>query len=414
MTPAGFDTTVDGKTAASFPTGRDPAARCLNCGKTGLDAFYRVDNIPVHSCLLVADRARANDFPTRDLQLGFCPSCGFIRNTLFDPDVHNYSALYEETQGFSATFNQFARSLAQRLIDRYDLHGKSILEIGCGKGEFLVTMCELGENRGVGVDPAYRPERTTSPAAERIEFIRDFYCEKYSRLTADFVCCRHTLEHIAPTEEFLRNVRKTLGDRTDTIVFFELPETMRILREGAFWDIYYEHCSYFTPGSLARLFRKNGFDLLELELDYDDQYILIVAQPTTRPTIPALPLEDDLSALREAVASFRQTCSMQISEWRDCIDQNAADGKRTVLWGSGSKGVAFLTTLGLKGRIEYVVDINPHKHGKFMPSTGQEIVGPEFLREYQPGCVIAMNPVYCEEIQQDLDRLGVKAELLAV
>ena len=44
------------------------------------------------------------------------------------------------------------------------------------------------------------------------------------------------------------------------MVFFELPDTERVLTEAAFWDIYYEHCSYFTPGSLARLFRRTGFE----------------------------------------------------------------------------------------------------------------------------------------------------------
>ena len=67
--------------------------------------------------------------------------------------------------------------------------------------------------------------------------------------------CRHTLEHIAPTGRFLRTIRNVIGDRSDTVVLFELPDAVRILREGAFWDINYEHCSYFSPGSLSRLFR---------------------------------------------------------------------------------------------------------------------------------------------------------------
>ena len=70
--------------------------------------------------------------------------------------------------------------------------------------------------------------------------------------------------------------------------------------------------------------------------------------------------------------------------------------------------------MGLKEQIEYVVDINPHKHGKYMPGTGQEIVGPEFLQDYQPQWVIAMNAIYRHEIQQDLDRLKVSAKLLSV
>jgi hypothetical protein len=76
--------------------------------------------------------------------------------------------------------------------------------------------------------------------------------------------------------------------------------------------------------------------------------------------------------------------------------------------------VAFLTTLKLADQIEYVVDINPYRHGKYMPGTGQEIVSPQFLTQYRPQKVIVMNPIYCEEIQRDLDRLSVNADLLSV
>ncbi len=68
----------------------------------------------------------------------------------------------------------------------------------------------------------------------------------------------------------------------------------------------------------------------------------------------------------------------------------------------------------MEGQIEYAVDINPFKQGMYLAGTGQKVVGPEFLKEYRPDAVIAMNPIYCEEIQRELDALGVEAELFAV
>jgi SAM-dependent methyltransferase len=376
--------------------------------------FYAVRDIPVHSCLLMPSRQEALDYPKGQLQLGFCPACGFIANVLFDPHLHEYSSRYEETQGFSPRFNAFAQSLAGRLIERYDLHGKDILEIGCGKGEFLVLLCQLGGNRGIGIDPSYIPKRLPDEAVTSISFIPDFYSEKYAHLTADFVCCRHTLEHIQPTAAFVRMVRRALGDRYETIVFFEVPDVSRVLQERAFWDIYYEHCSYFSLGSLARLFRACGFEVLDLAKDFDGQYLLIEARPSPGTPEQVLQTENDLEDLGRDVRRFQEACSRQLSQWQDRLQRLKAQHQRTVIWGSGSKAVAYLTTLGISDEIAYVVDINPYKHGMFLAGTGHEIVPPMFLKDYRPDVVIVMNPIYSDEIRRDLDRMGVEAALIAV
>jgi hypothetical protein len=230
------------------------------------------------------------------------------------------------------------------------------------------------------------------------------------------VICRHTLEHIAPVGEFMRRVRAVIGDRTDTIVLFELPDVLRVLQEIGFWDIYYEHCSYFSLGSLARLFRNTGFEVVNLELDYEDQYLLIEARPTTIPAaeqIP-LPLEDDMAALAAAVEHFEKEFAVMIQRWRSDLVESTQAGSKTVIWGGGSKGVAYLTTLGVEKEVEYAVDINPYKQGKFLAGTGQQVVSPDFLKAYQPGLVIAMNPVYSAEIARNLEELDVSAELKAV
>ena len=387
---------------------------CPNCNSKELSVFYTVTDIPVHSCLLMSSKEEAHRYPTSDLQLGFCPSCRFISNVRFDPGLHNYNTSYEETQGFSACFNAFAKSLAQKIIDKYDIHNKTILEIGCGKGEFLALMCQLGDNRGIGIDPAYVPERNPDKTSSRIEFIQDFYSPKYSHLEADVICCRHTLEHIAPTLEFMQKIRKTIADRPDTLVFFELPDVMRVLQEGAFWDIYYEHCSYFNTDSLAELFRISGFKVDDLYHDYDGQYLIATAYPSRDSICHGGDSDNDMDISNQAVSEFRQKCSQKIDYWLRTIRKFNRDGQKIVIWGSGSKAVAFLTTLKISEEIEYIVDINPYRHGKYIPGTGHEIVAPRFLKKYKPHKIIVMNPVYCDEIQQELDDLNVNADLLTV
>jgi hypothetical protein len=103
-----------------------------------------------------------------------------------------------------------------------------------------------------------------------------------------------------------------------------------------------------------------------------------------------------------------------VRDWKQRLTELQRAGRRTVVWGSGSKGVAFLTTLNLNGTIEYVVDINPFRQGKFMAGTGQQIVAPDFLRDYKPDVAVVMNPVYRSEVQRDLSSMGLATTVLSL
>jgi len=385
---------------------------CPNCGHQGLSLFYEVRNVPVHSCLMLPTQQEALDFPCGDVVLGFCQHCGFITNVEFDSKWSSYAPNYEDQQSFSPTFNKFALDLANHLIEKYDLHDKDIVEIGCSKGDFLLLLCELGNNRGVGIDPSAVPGRVQSEAADRVTFIRDYYSERHAEHVGNFICCRHTLEHIHPTAEFVSTVRRSIGDRLDTAVFFEIPDTTRVLRDLSFEDIYYEHCSYFTPGSLARLFRACGFEVTDLYRAYGEQYLLIEALPVATTSEQVHPLEETLEQMVQDVKHFTTEIGNKLEHWKQHLEQMHNQGKRVVVWGSGSKCVAFLTTLKTADKIQYVVDINPHRHGKFIPGVGKQIMSPEFLKDYKPDQVIVMNPIYCQEIQEMLNGMGVTTEVI--
>jgi SAM-dependent methyltransferase len=385
---------------------------CPSCGHKGLTPFYEVRNVPVHSCLMMPTRQEALEFPCGDIVLGFCEHCGFITNVAYDREMAAYAPNYEDQQSFSPTFNQFALDLANRLIEKYDLHDKHIVEIGCSKGDFLLLLCELGNNCVLGIDPSVVTGRVLSKANDRVRFIQDYYSERYSEYVGDFICCRHTLEHIDQTAEFVQTVRRSIGDRLNTAVFFEIPDTTRVLREMAFEDIYYEHCSYFTPGSLARLFRACGFEATDLYRAYGEQYLLIEARPVATPSQQIHPVEETLAQAAEDVKYFATQINHKLQQWKQYLQQMHQQGKRLVVWGSGSKCVAFLTTLNAGDLIQHVVDINPHRHGKFIPGLGKEIMSPQFLKEYKPDQVIVMNPIYCNEIQQMLNEMGVSTQIV--
>ena len=386
---------------------------CPNCKNRTLDIFYQVEKVPVNSVLLLTSREEALNFPTGNIKLARCETCGFVTNIDFKQELLEYSTRYEGTQAFSPTFNSFNRNLAQHLIERYNLHGKTILEIGCGQGEFLELLCELGENEGIGFDPAFTEERSHLNS-KRVSIIKDFYSEKYTDIKADFICCKMTLEHIQDTGRFVQMVRNTVGNSPGTLIFFQVPNAQRIWQELAFWDIYYEHCSYFSKPSLAYLFRKCGFEVDSCWTDYDNQYLMITGMPANSHSGDWDETEQGLASLAQIVGYFAHHVMQKINQWKNQIFQLSTEKMRIVIWGAGSKAVSFLTTLQITKEIQYAVDINPHKHGTFLAGTGQEVVAPEFLKGYHPDFVVIMNPIYIKEIGDILNRMGVQTEFLPV
>lgn len=385
---------------------------CPVCQAANGRVFHRVESVPVHSVRLLRDRAAARAFPRGRISVAVCSDCGFIWNADFEPDLLDYDADYEETQGYSETFGGFQRRLAAELTTRFHLEGKHVVEIGCGKGEFLSLLCELGAAKGTGIDPAYVPERNTSRARDKVTVIRDTLSPDHAGIDGDFVCCKMTLEHIAQPARFLDTVKTTVVPSGDTAVVFQVPEALRILKEGAFWDVYYEHCCYFTLGSLRHLFQRCGFAVLDLWTDYDDQYLLIEAR---RDDDAPQPSDNGTQAkLAGAVETFAARSEHLSEAWTAFLQEQMFDGKRIAIWGGGSKAVAFLTTLDVGAEVGCVVDLNPHKHGTFLPGSGHAVSAPEALRDYQPDAVIVMNPVYRDEIADDLAALGLDPDLLMV
>ncbi|MGE0600061.1 MAG: class I SAM-dependent methyltransferase [Dehalococcoidia bacterium] len=383
---------------------------CTACGSGNMTSFYEVNAVPVNSVLLLETRKQALEFPTSDIRLVRCGQCGFVFNACFDQRMTEYSGRYESTQAFSSTFAQFNRDLACDLVERHGIREKTVLEIGCGDGEFIRLLCELGRNRGFAYDPAFEPTRHAQ--SEAITFFSEFFDENSSTHDADLVVCKMTLEHIVDVRRFVATMRGAMSDSSNAVVFFQVPNADYVFDELAFWDVYYEHCSYFTADSLGALFRNCGFDVARTWTGYDDQYLMLEARVACRP-------HECLSAnsgppAAGGVARFAEEVERQMSGWRDRLQAYYRGGKRIAVWGAGSKAVAFLAAIGESPAIQDMVDINPNKAGTFLPASGYEIVLPERLRESNPDVVIAMNPIYLAEIRRDLDALGINPELVSL
>lgn len=377
-----------------------------------METFFTQSNVPVNSCILVNDAETARKFPVGDIVLGFCDECGFIRNLAFDPALTEYSGRYEETQGFSPTFNRFHSKLAEDLIERHDLYNKRVIEIGCGKGEFLALICKLGNNQGLGFDPSYDPDRGVLEGLPQVDVRREFFGPTSGTQDADAVVCKMTLEHIQQCADFVMASRRALDAGPETLAFFQIPESLRILKDCAFEDVYYEHCSYFTPGSAARLFRSVGFTVNRLDVTYGGQYLTLEASNEAPDACRTQVNEDSVDEVRGYVQNFDARYAEKKQFWRETVAET--EGGPTVIWGSGSKGVSFLHTLHEPDAVAAAVDINPNRQGNYMLGTGQPIVSPQALLEIRPSLIIVMNAIYEKEITETCADLGVDADIVSL
>jgi hypothetical protein len=386
--------------------------KCPACNSSTFSVFFELSDAPIHSCRLWPSRSAAHRCPRSNIKLGFCHDCGFIVNLAFEPLHLEYTQMYENSLHFSPHFQAYVQSLAMRLIKRYKLYGKDIIEIGCGKGEFLSLLCDLGNNRGVGFDPSYDNELANSESAGRVICIRDFYSKQYAGYHGDLICCRQVFEHIQNPRTFLTMLRDTIDSRLKTVVYFEVPNMLFTLRNLSIWDIIYEHCSYFSPNSLARIFTSCGFDVCKLRETYEGQFLSIEAMPGKGMAESIPDLWEGREEMACYVAAFASSCQRKVETWRCNLKRIKGLGRRVIVWGAGARGVNFLNILQTQDQIEYVVDINPRKQGMYIAGTAQQIVPPEFLRDYRPDVVIVMNSIYKHEIQQLVRNLGLTIEFL--
>lgn len=400
------------------------ASVCSACGSADVRLFYECRDVPAQSCVLVDDAQVARDYPTGSIRLGLCDSCGLIQNTTFESALIDYSKPAEESQAFSPTFSAYARELARSLVARYRLRGKSVIEIGSGRGDFLRLLAEEGVTGGIGIDPGYLPDRSGGDNEVRLEFLTEYLNEGHVGLPADLICCRHVLEHIRPVAEFVQLVKRSADAADGPVVFFEVPDVRRVLAEGAFWDVYYEHCSYFSAGSLARLFRASGFEVVRLASAYEKQYVLLEARSVDSRDSRARHheagevgesvAEETVDQLQCDVRLFTTSVGAKIAHWRDVLAEVRQQGRRIALWGGGSKTVGFLSAVEARDEVDCVVDINPRKQGLCLPGSGHRVFTPEVLVDRRPDVVVVMNPIYLNEIEAWLAQHGLAPEVVGL
>jgi SAM-dependent methyltransferase len=370
---------------------------CPVCGNASTAVFLTRTGVPVHQNLIMRSAAEARAIARGDLEMAVCERCGFAFNRAFDASLLAYGDDYDNTQTHSPSFKSYTDGLVQRLLDR-GVRDARVVEVGCGKGHFITTLLESAPDAvGWGFDPSYLgPDETLDG---RLQFRREFYGP--GSLRADVVVCRHVIEHVADPMALLGDVRAALAP--DARVFFETPDLDWILEHVVVWDLFYEHCSLFTAGSLRTAFERAGFEDVEITTVFGGQYLWAEARVSSQPQ-PGVLRAGNTPELAHRFAREEARLVEQLTR--------SLAGPKTAIWGAGAKGVTLANLADPACTlVDCIVDLNPHKQGHFMPGTGHAIVAPADLRERGVERAILMNPNYRDENRRLLAELGLDIAL---
>jgi len=383
--------------------------RCPLCGAPAPDPFLVLPVLPVLCNVLWDTEDDARTSPRAPIELAVCPECTLIYNLRFDPSRIDYTVQYDNCLHYSKRFVAYAENLANRLRARYALDGALVVEVGCGKGDFLRLLCRGGHTRGLGFDPSY--EGPAGGPDDAVQIVPRYYDENQAIHGGDLLVCRQVLEHILEPAPFLDRIARGLG-RADVPVFFEVPNGLYTVRNAFVWDVIYEHPLYYGPVSIARAFARAGYRVEEIREEFEGQYLGVHA--VTGWSGESVETGPDFAGQGPDVADFRSRYTDTLVRWNGELSRIARESETAVVWGAGSKGITFLNLVEESSAIQCAVDVSPAKQHRFVSGTGHEIVAPEELRRVKPDVVFLMNPVYKEEVGDSLRRLDLHARLICL
>lgn len=362
-------------------------SKCPLCNQVDrLRSFYKIKNLPLFQNKVYKSRREAEFAHSGDIDLVVCQNCSFVFNLQFDDSLMKYDVNYHNEQAHSAYFRLYLEQISgtiKRLVSKKGL----IVEIGCGKGFFLEQLQRQGLNVK-GYDPAYEGYNPY--------IIRDYFGHQSESFTAELIILRHTLEHIGEPLAFLHSIAQK--NNYEGKFFIEVPCFKWIIRQKAFWDIFYEHCNYFTKESLSAIFTdsENGplFNGQYLYLSADLKYLKSEAEPIG-------------GILGLSQVSFND----EQFRYRNFIREHPG----LCVWGAGAKGVTFVNLMD-PGRqyISAMIDINPKKQNMYIARSGHKIIAPEQLIGIKPSTILIMNNNYRYEIDSEIRRINLKTDLFAL
>jgi len=342
--------------------------------------LYRAEQLPVFQNRMFRTQEEARECVKGDVVLVQDMETGLIFNQAFRQELMQYDADYQNEQAVSSVFrdhlNEVSGIISKHFLDQ------TLIEVGCGKGYFLDHLNALGF-KITGLDPAYEGSSSN--------VIKAYFTPDVG-LRADGIILRHVLEHVQNPVDFLKHITDSNGVAGK--IYIEVPCLDWICEHRAWFDVFYEHVNYFRISDFTRMFGK----VYEAGRIFGGQYLYVVADLASLGR-PCLSEADDFAF----PADFLGT----VDHYADMIKAQGMESTRgrprSIIWGGASKGVIFALFMQRAGvSVDFVIDINTAKQGKYLAGTGLRVSSPEemLVQVDQGATIFVMNGNYLPEIRQ--------------
>jgi hypothetical protein len=358
-----------------------PVNQCRVCGQ----AFFEVPllsycNMP-RAAQCMPDAGSLGQDRGVDLNVCQCSGCGLVQ---LEGDPVPYYREVIRAAAFSPEMMEFRQTQFRRFMEKFSLRGQKIIEIGCGRGEYLSILQQCGmESHGL----EQSAEAVAFCVRSGLRTSQGFVQSNRYRLDgapfeAFFIL--NFLEHLPDPITTLRGIRGNLRDEAVGLV--EVPNFDMILQNALFAEFIADHLLYFTGETLQTALRLGGFDVLDCNAERQEYILSATVRKTGRM---------DLSRF--------QTRQMKLQEELDGY-VSRFPSRRVAIWGASHQALAIISLASLGDRIRYVVDSAPFKQGKFTPASHLRIVPPSELRTDPVDAVIVMAASYSDEVVRILRR----------